>query len=88
MNIIMTKTKLIKNPCTKTSYYIDDVIKKEISKKQYHKITSEDTLKWYRNLGGTEKVDYEYTSRGYKITKLISTSPNKKNKSIYEFDFK
>ena len=84
----MTKTKLIKNPNTKTSYLIDDVIEEKISKKQYDNITNEKTIKWFRNLGGSEKVTYDYTSRGYKIIKLISTSPNKENKSIYEFNFK
>lgn len=84
----MTKTKLIKNPNTKTSYLIDDVIEEKISKKQYDNITSDNTIKWFKNLGGSEKVTYDYTCRGYKIIKLISTSPNKENKSIYEFNFK
>lgn len=84
----MIKTKLIKNPNTKTSYLLDDVIEEKISKKQYDNITNENTIKWFRNLGGTENVSYGYTCRGYKIIKLISTSPNKENKSIYEFNFK
>lgn len=84
----MIKTKLIKNPNTKKSYLLDDVIEEKISKKQYDNITNDNTIKWFRNLGGSEKVTYGYTSRGYKIIKLISTSPNKENKSIYEFNFK
>ena len=88
MNIIMTKTSLIKNPNTKTTYIVEDEKTKQITKQHYENITSKQTQKWFRRLGGSETAQRSYTSRGYLITKLTSVSPNKQNKSIYTFKFK
>lgn len=60
---------------------------KTIDKKQYDNITNKDTLKWFRRLGGSETAKKSYTSRGYNVTKLISTSPDKSIKVIREFNF-
>ena len=57
---------------------------------QFEKIdllTNKETLKWFRNLGGSETATKEYTSRGYNITKLVSTSPNKQERTIRTFNF-
>lgn len=60
---------------------------KVIDSKQYNNITNSDTLKWFRRLGGTESAQKNYTSRGYNIVKLISTSPDKSERVVRIFDF-
>jgi hypothetical protein len=60
----------------------------EITETQYNNITNDDTLKWFRRLGGTETATRGYTERGYNVVKLISTSPNKDTRVIREFSFK
>ena len=55
--------------------------------KTFDLLTNKDTLKWFRNLGGSETTTKEYTSRGYNITKLVSTSPNKQERTIRTFNF-
>lgn len=57
----------------------------EITQEQYNNITNDDTLKWFRRLGGTETATRGYTERGYNVVKLISTSPNKDTRVIREF---
>ncbi len=61
---------------------------KEISEKEYNLLTNNDTLKFFRRLGGTETVRKTYTCKGLVITKLISTSPDKEIKVVREFNFK
>lgn len=86
--IELTKTEQTKNPNTKTTYNTNNVIKELIDEKQYNNITSNDTLKWFRRLGGTETVQRCYTSAGYKVYKLTSTSPNRQQKNIREFEYR
>jgi hypothetical protein len=61
--------------------------RKTIDLTQYDNITNEDTLKWFRRLGGSETAKKNYTSRGYIITRLTSTSPDKTIKVVREFNF-
>ena len=86
MNITMIKTHLEKNPNTKTSYIEVKKEVEELTPKQYKNITNDDTLKFFRRLGGSEYVERGYTAQGYLITRLISTSPDKLDKKIYEFE--
>lgn len=86
--VIMTITKLVKNPNTKTTYTEVSKTEEEIDLEQYHNITNKDTMTWFRRLGGSETATKAYTSQGYKTVKLISTSPNKEHKTIREFKFK
>jgi hypothetical protein len=60
----------------------------EITETQYNNITNDDTLKWFRRLGGTETATRGYTERGYNVVKLISTSPNKDTRVVRTFSFK
>ena len=87
MIITMKSTKLEKNPNTKTTYLEVSTSKSVITKKQYHLITNDDTLKAFRRLGGSEHAERNYTCNGYNVTRLISTSPNKRTKHIREFSF-
>jgi len=77
MQIEMLKIKLVKNPNTKTTYL----------EESRGVICSDDTLKWFRRLGGSESAQRGYTCRGYRVVKLTSTSPNKQSKTIREFKF-
>tara|TARA_R110002020_G_scaffold178295_2_gene371270 strand:- start:560 stop:832 length:273 start_codon:yes stop_codon:yes gene_type:complete len=83
----MTTQRLVKNPNTKTTYLAEEVKTEIINKTQYKNITSEDTLKWFRRLGGNEYADRGYFYCGYLIYKLISTSPDRQNKTIRQFKF-
>ena len=86
-NIQLTETKQIKNPNTKTTYLNESVEVKTITDKEYNLITNNDTIKWFRRLGGSESLQRCYTCAGYKVYKLTSTSPDRQNKTIREFKF-
>ena len=85
--IEMIKTKLVKNPNTKTTYIIEKETKGIIDKRQYNNITNDDTIKFSRRLGGTETIERGYFHCGYLIYKLTSKSPCGQNKTIREFKF-
>jgi|TARA_R110000772_G_scaffold259372_1_gene376977 hypothetical protein len=85
--IIETKTSLRKNQNTKTSYLTESVKEKLLTERQYNLTVNKDTLKWFRTLGGSETAQKSYTSYGYVIYKLTSTSPDKEIKNIREFQF-
>lgn len=86
--ITLTETKLIKNPNTKTTYIVESKEVSEVTSRQHSLATCDDTVKWFRRLGGSETVERSYTSAGYLVTKLISTSPDKQNKTVREYSFK
>ena len=85
--IVLTETRLIKNPNTKTTYRVESKEVKEVTERQHYLTTNDDTVKWFRRLGGSESVQRGYTKQGYKVTKLVSTSPDKQNKVIREYKF-
>lgn len=85
--ITMTKKRLEKNPSTKTTFNLLDEVTEIIPREDYEFITKPETLEWFRCLGGTETAERSYTCRGYNITRLTSTSPDKKIKVIREFKF-
>lgn len=85
--ITMTKKRLEKNPSTKTTFNLLDEVTEIIPRERYEFITKPATLKWFRAMGGTETVERSYTCRGYNITRLTSTSPDKQIKVIREFKF-
>lgn len=84
--IILTTLEQTKNPNTKTTYITENKTIELISKKEHSNITSLDTQKFFRRLGGKESATYSYTSEGYLCTKLISTSPDRQIKKIREFN--
>ena len=79
MEIIMTKTNYIK-PIKNWQKRKTET--EQITKKQYDNIISIDTLKFFRNLGGTERTEKTYTCRGYNVTKLISICPSKPSSKL------
>jgi len=86
--IIETKTKLEKKAGTKNAYKEISKEVTEVTEEQHRLTTNEDTVKWFRRLGGSETVTRGYTYAGYVVVKLISTSPDKESKTVREYKFK
>jgi hypothetical protein len=82
--ITQTKTELKK---VSNKYITVSKEVKTITEKQHHLTTCNDTVKWFRRLGGKETTQRNYTNRGYKVVKLISTSPDKQTKIVRKFNF-
>ena len=85
----MKNTKII---CTQeyqqfdysTNKYVTiDKVTKTIDEEKYNNMTSKETLKYFRNLGGTEKA----TRKGGRVTRLVSTSPSGELRTIRTFEF-
>ena len=85
----MTDTKII---CTQKSQQYDyntnryvtiEEVTKTINEERYNNMTSKETLSFFRNLGGTEKV----TRKGGRVTRLVSTSPSGELRTIRTFEF-
>lgn len=52
----------------------------------YHaRCTSPNTLRFFRALGGTERATYGWTLAGRIVTRLVSTSPDKRTRVIRTF---
>jgi len=83
----MTKTTLRKNPNTKTTYFVEGEKTETITKENYDNITSKETQRYFRRLGGSETAQRSYTCRGYLITRLTSISADRQIKSLYRFKF-
>ena len=85
----MTNTKII---CTQTEQQLDfntnkyvtlNKVIKTINEEVYNNMTSEETIKFFRGLGGTEKA----TRKGGRVTRLVSTSPSGDLRTIRTFEF-
>ncbi len=59
-----------------------------ITKEYYLNTVSNDTLKWFRAIGGTEVRKTNFTPYGVIATQLNSTDPTKTNRHIREYYFK
>ena len=86
--ITLTETRMTKNPNTKTTYIVESEDIRECTEKEHYNCTNENTIKWFRRLGGSETVVRSYTCAGYVVTKLTSTSPDKQTKVIRKYNFK
>jgi len=85
--IELTEVRLEKNPSTKTTFDVVSQSNRVITEQNYKNIVSNDTVKWFRRLGGSETITRGYTHAGYLVTRLVSTSPNRQSKTIREFNF-
>lgn len=83
--ITLTQTEYVKN---KNTYVEVSKEVKEIFEKEYFLTTNDNTIKYFKRLGGRETVTRGYTCAGFKIVKLVSTSPDKETKIVREFNFK
>ena len=50
---------------------------------KYNNMTSKETIKFFRGLGGTERV----TRKGGRVVKLVSTSPSGELRTVRTFKF-
>ena len=64
-------------------YITIEKVTNTINEKVYNNMTSEETIKFFRGLGGTEKV----TRKGGRVTRLVSISPSGELKKIRTFEF-
>ena len=64
-------------------YLTIEEVTKTITEEVYNNITSKETIKFFRGLGGTEKA----TRKGGRVTKLVSTSPSGELRKIRTFVF-
>jgi len=62
------------------------VEEKTITEEQLKMMTSDETCRWFRRLGGSETVQRTYTAIGYVPYKLASISPNRSIKRVREFN--
>ena len=85
--IELTEVRMEKNPNTKTTFDVVDESNRVITEQNYKNIVSDDTIKFFRRLGGRESVTRGYTRVGYLVVRLVSTSPDRQSKTIREFDF-
>ena len=85
----MTDTKII---CTQegqqfdyttNSYVTINKVIKTITEEVYDNMTSKETIKYFRDLGSTEKA----TRKGGRVTKLVSTSPSREFRTVRVFKF-
>ena len=85
----MTDTKII---CTQieqqfnydtNKYVAIDKVIKTITEEVYNNMTSKEAIKFFKGLGGTEKV----TRKGGRVTRLVSTSPSGDLRTIRTFEF-
>lgn len=58
---------------------------RDLGQTTHRNITSDDTLRFFRRLGGSETAIRSYTSAGYIVTRLISTSPDRQVRKVRRF---
>ena len=85
LKITMTHEQQEKKEGTKTVWETVKTETEIITEKQLKNI--EESLTFFRRLGGSETMQKNYTVAGYKPYKLISTSPDKQNRSIRKFKY-
>lgn len=82
MTIIMKKENYTKG--LKKWIFKDSKVS-EITKENLDNII--DSCSFFRNLGGYERVEKDYTCAGYVPVKLISISPDRKTRTIRRFEY-
>ena len=68
-----------------TQWKLSEVVEENISKENYLNIIN--SCKFFRDLGGIERLTKGYTYVGYVPVKLNSISPDKKEKVVRTFEF-
>ena len=86
MNTIQfTKTTFGLKDGTKTAYQPIETETGEFTEQQYDNFI--EAASFFRRLGGSETNVKNYTSRGYRVVRNISKSPDRKTKVVTEFNF-
>ena len=78
--MIMTKTEIKKGG---SKWVETNKEEKEITEEYYNNIVN--AKNFMKNLGGYERHEKSYSYIGYIVTRINSISPDRKNKSLYEF---
>lgn len=60
---------------------------RNITLEVYGNITSKESQKFFRRLGGSETLRYSYDKNGNKVAKLTSLSPDRNTKIVRIFNF-
>lgn len=81
-NIMMKQERYYK---VGRSWRLSEVVEENITKECYLNIIN--SVKFFRNLGGFERLTKGYTYAGYIPTSLNSISPDKKEKIVRSFTF-
>lgn len=68
----------------KSQWKIADITTSTITRQNVINIASDETLKWFKAIGGSEKREMGFTQYGYLPRKVTSTSPDKTKKHVYE----
>ena len=63
----------------------DEVKTGTYTQEQYENCTNEETIKWFRRLGGSEHVTRSYTFAGYIPTRIISSDPSRAIRKVRTF---
>lgn len=82
----MRKVHRVRKAGTMKSWQTVESVNERITEDQYRHITSYDTCAWFRRLGSSQHVTRAYTSAGYLPVRVSSTSPDKRERYVYEFD--
>ena len=78
--MMMTKTEFKK---VGSKWVETNKEEREITQEYYNNVVN--AKNFMRNLGGYERHEKNYTEIGYVVTRISSISPDKKDKSLYEF---
>ena len=78
--MVMVKTKFEK---VDNKWVETDKEEKEKTQENYNNIVN--AINFMKNLGGYERHEKSYTYIGYIVTRINSISPDRKDKSLYEF---
>jgi hypothetical protein len=70
---------------TKTVWETYKTEKRDITEEEHKNMV--EAAPWFRRLGGSESLTRSYTRRGYKVIRIISTSPNKEERRVFNFEF-
>ena len=74
--------------CQKAKTDLRKTIETEIINAEQHgRITNDETLRFFRRLGGSETVQRAYTFGGYVVISLSSISPDRTIKKVRQFTF-
>lgn len=85
INIHCIKDSYRKKPGTSTVWELTESETLDMDEQAYTNCV--EAAPFFRRLGGSEYLERGYTSHGYRVVKIISTSPGKTEKHIRRFSF-
>ena len=70
-----------------TKWIETDSTTSDITEEHYHNATDPATVRFFRNLGGYERVEKSYTFAGYVPIRITSISPCRTEKTVRDYQF-